>query len=194
MERVAVGCPGHGPVHLLVESAAEIGSLWSPELVGWVREGLPVLSNLAGLIQHFWSTVLEGWSGEVSADLCARKGFRGGAWLDIDGTLQLVNSDHVRERDKALLRSILVGGVWNGFLLERVEGQRVLCRFCGGADGDGIVLFHFWLRFVNTLSFMISWRRISRLGLGVCFGMVGYLFFLGSMGFPLGWEPSGRCL
>ena len=27
----------HGPAHLLVESAAEIGFVWSPELVG-VRE------------------------------------------------------------------------------------------------------------------------------------------------------------
>ena len=48
---------------------------------------------------------------------CARKGFRGGPWLDVDGSLQLLNSGHVRERDEALLRSILVGGVWNGFLL-----------------------------------------------------------------------------
>ena len=54
---------------------------------------------------------------------CAGKGFRGGPWLDIDGTLQLLNSDHVRERDKALLRSILVGGVWNGFLLGKIQGQ-----------------------------------------------------------------------
>ena len=45
--------------------------------VGWVREGLPVLSNLAGPIQHFRAAVLEGWSGKVSADLCVRKGFRG---------------------------------------------------------------------------------------------------------------------
>ena len=29
--------------------------------------------------------------------------------------MQLLHSDHVRERDKALLRCILVGGVWNGF-------------------------------------------------------------------------------
>ena len=57
--------------------------------------------------------------------------------MDVDGSLQLLNSDHVRERDKALLRSILVGGVWNGFLLHEVEGQRVPCRFCGGDDGDG---------------------------------------------------------
>ena len=40
-------------------------------------------------------------------------------------------------RDKALLRSILVGGVWNGFLLQKVKGQQVPCRFCGGLDSDG---------------------------------------------------------
>ena len=73
------GCPGHGPAHLLVVSAAEIGFVWSPDMVVWVREGLPVLSNLAGLIQHFRSAVLEGWRSKVSADFCARKGFRGGS-------------------------------------------------------------------------------------------------------------------
>ena len=28
-------------------------------------------------------------------------------------------------------------GVWNGFLLSEVKGQRVPCRFCDGVDGDG---------------------------------------------------------
>ena len=46
-------------------------------------------------------------------------------------------SSHVRERDKALLRAIMVGGVWNGFLLSRVRGQAVPCRFCGAPDDDG---------------------------------------------------------
>ena len=41
------------------------------------------------------------------------------------------------ERDKALLRAILVGGVWNGLLLSRVRGQAVPCRFCGAPDHDG---------------------------------------------------------
>ena len=68
------------------------------------------------------------------------KVFVGGPWLDVDGTLQLLDSDHVRKRDKALLRSILVGGVWNGFLLQKVNGQRVPCRFCGGTDSDGHLL------------------------------------------------------
>ena len=58
----------------------------------------------------------------------------------------------------------------------------------------GNALFHLWLRFVSTLSFMISWSWISRLGLGVCFGMVGCLFFLGSMGVPLGLRALGRVL
>ena len=94
----ADGCLSHGPAHQLVESAAEIGFVWSTDEVGWMRKGLPVFSNLAGPIQQLKSAVLEGWRCKVSADLCARKGFRGGPWLDVDGTLQLLNSDHVRER------------------------------------------------------------------------------------------------
>ena len=38
---------------------------------------------------------------------------------------------------KALLRGILSGSVWNGFLLSKVRGENVPCRFCGGVDGDG---------------------------------------------------------
>ena len=57
--------------------------------------------------------------------------------MDIDGTLQLLNSYHVRGRDQTLLRSFLVGGVWNRFLLGQVWGQDVPCRFCGGRDHDG---------------------------------------------------------
>ena len=37
---VAEGCPGHGPVHLLVDSAAEIGLQWSTGQFGWERPGL----------------------------------------------------------------------------------------------------------------------------------------------------------
>ena len=59
------------------------------------------------------------------------------ALFSISGSLQLLNSSHVRERDKALLRAIMVGGVWNCFLLSRVRGQAVPCRFCGAPDNDG---------------------------------------------------------
>ena len=39
--------------------------------------------------------------------------------------------------DKILLRAILCGGVWNGFLLGRAKKEDVPCRFCGERDGDG---------------------------------------------------------
>ena len=83
------------------------------------------------------SAILEAWRDKVSSDLCCRKGFRGGPLLDVHGSLQLLTTSHVRERDKALLRSIMVGGVWNGFLLGRVRSQFVPCRLCGAPDGDG---------------------------------------------------------
>ena len=134
---VGEGCPGHGPIHLLSASAAEIGFQWDPDALAWFRPGLPLLSNLAGPIQHFKSALLDAWRNKVAADLCGRKGFRGGPLLDIHGSLQLLNSSHVRERDKALLRNVMVGGVWNGLLLGRVRGQTVPCRFCGAPDNDG---------------------------------------------------------
>ena len=99
--------------------------------------GLPLLSNLAGPIQHFQAAILDAWRNKVAADLCGLQGFRGGPLLDVHGSLQLLDSSHVRERDKALLRSIKVGGVWNGLLLGRVPGQAVPCRFCGAPDNDG---------------------------------------------------------
>ena len=134
---VREGCPGHGPVHLLSASAAEIGFHWDPHALAWIRLGLPLLSNLAGPIQHFQAAVLEAWCNKVAADLCCRQGFRGGSLIDVHGSLQLLNSSHVRERDKALLRSIMVGGVWNGLLLGRMRSQAVPCRFCGAPDNDG---------------------------------------------------------
>ena len=137
LDMVGGGCPGHGPIHLLSASAAEVRFQWDPHVLAWIRPGLPLLSNLAGPIQHFRAAILDAWRNKVTTDLCRRKGFRGGPLFDIHGSLQLLNSSHVRERDKVLLRTILVGGVWNGFLLGRVRGQTVPCRFCGAPDHDG---------------------------------------------------------
>ena len=106
----------------LPASAAEIG-FQVGILMPWLGFGVvcPCLSNLAGPIQHFRAAILDAWRNKVAADLCCRQGFRGGPLLDVHGPLQLLNSSHVRERDKALLRSVMVGGVWNGFLLDRVR-------------------------------------------------------------------------
>ena len=74
--------------------------------------------------------------------------------------LQLLTSSHVRERDKALVRRVMVGGVWNGFLLGRVREQPVPCRFVERlmvmVICSGNVPFLLLLRFVKILSFMIS--------------------------------------
>ena len=66
------GCPGHGPVHLLSASSAEIGFQWDPHSLACVRLGLVLLSNLDDPIQHFKAALLDAWRNEVSADLCGR--------------------------------------------------------------------------------------------------------------------------
>ena len=37
LEMVGEGCPGHGPVHLLSASAAEIGFRSNPDALAWSR-------------------------------------------------------------------------------------------------------------------------------------------------------------
>ena len=110
---------------------------WDLGIFAWSRPGSPLLSKKAGPLHHFKASILDASRNKVAADLCGRKGFRGGPLLDIHGSLQLLHASHVRERDKALLRNVMVGGVWNGVLLGRVRGQDVPCQFCGAPDGDG---------------------------------------------------------
>ena len=80
--------------------------------------------------------------------------------LGVLGSLQLLNSAHVMERDEALLRSVMVGGVWNGFLLGRVRvsmfpvGVVVLLMVMVTSFGNAPFLL--LLRFVKILSFLIS--------------------------------------
>ena len=137
LEMVCKGSPGHCLIQIPSASAAEIFFRWGPLASSWSRPGLPLLSDLAGPIEHFKAVILDAWRIKVSADLCGREGFRGGPLLDVHGSFQFLYSSHVRKRDKALLRSVLVGGVWNGFLLGRVRDQPVPCRFCRAPDSDG---------------------------------------------------------
>ena len=135
LDLVGGGAPGHGPVHLLVESAASLGFQWCLSGFCWDRPGLPQLPMVECPYQDFKdSSALRDFN---SADLCRRKGFRGGPLFDFRGSTQLLDSTHVRDRDKALPRAILSGGVWNGFLLGKVRRENVPCCFCGGPDGDG---------------------------------------------------------
>ena len=86
LEMVGEGSLGHGPIHLLSASAAETGFRLDPLGMAWSRLGLPLLSNLAGPVQHFKTAILEAWRNKVAADLCGGEGFSGWtvagfAWL-----------------------------------------------------------------------------------------------------------------
>ena len=78
-----LGPPGHGPTHLLLQSAEEIGFFWDSEQAGWIRPGLPPLRLMTGPIQHFRSAIWRAWQDKVAADLRTRKGFRGEFCFDI---------------------------------------------------------------------------------------------------------------
>ena len=118
-----------------------------------------MLSNLAGPIQHFKIAVIDAWSNKVAADLCGRKGFRGGPLLDVHGSLQLLNSSHVREIRVCFVVSWLgVSGVVS-FLVKFVirlflVGSAVLLMVMVICFGN--VPFLLLLGFVKALSFMIT--------------------------------------
>ena len=131
LDLISRGAEGHGPVHLLLTSAAELGAER-----GWVRVSLPPLGMIAGPVQHFYSSILDAWLFGVFAKLSERKGVLGGEYADFRGSLQLLTSSHLRERDKMLSRAILCGCVWHGFL-GKAKKEDVPCRFCGKSDGDG---------------------------------------------------------
>ena len=108
-------------------------------LSGWVGLGLGCLCLVIWLALFSISRLLFLMLGRTRLQLifAVERVVRCGPLLDVFGSLQLLNSSHVRERDKALLRSVMVGGAWNGFLLRRVRGQPVPCRFCGAPHDDG---------------------------------------------------------
>ena len=137
LDMVSEGCRGHGPVHFLVSSAAEIGFRWDPHSLAWHRPGLPLLSNLAGPVQHFRAAILDAWQNKVQLIFVVVRVFVvAPCWIFVVlcSFLTLLMSGIVI---KVLLRCILVGGAWNGFLLSKVKGQPVPCRFCGAPDHDG---------------------------------------------------------
>ena len=123
--------PGHGSIHLLQISAAVLGFAWDGAEKGWAWVSFPPLRMVTGPVEHFYSSILDAWRLSVFAKLPERKGFLGCEYADFKGSLQLLTSSQLRERDKMLLRAILCGCVWNGFLLGKARKEDVPCRFCG---------------------------------------------------------------
>ena len=58
---ISRGAQGHGPIHILFISAAELGFAWDGAEKGWVRVSLPPLRMMAGPVQHFRSAILDAW-------------------------------------------------------------------------------------------------------------------------------------
>ena len=128
---VSAGAPGHGPVHLLLSSALSLGFSCESDSCLWLGHGLPALCLISCPSQFFREAVWD--ARRTKVDLSSRAGFRGGGYLDFLGSLKLLSSPHLRGGDKGLLRGILSGGVWNGFLLSFVRGEIGPCRFLWGS-------------------------------------------------------------
>ena len=44
-----------------------LGSRWDPHSLAWHRPGLPLLSNLAGPVQHFRAAILDAWQNKAAS-------------------------------------------------------------------------------------------------------------------------------
>ena len=82
LDLISRGAQGHGPVRLLLTSAAEVGFAWDGDERGWVRSFLPPLRMMTGPIQHFYSSILDAWRFCVFAKLSERKSFFGSEYFD----------------------------------------------------------------------------------------------------------------
>ena len=56
LDFISWGAQGHGLVHLLLNSAAELGFAWDGAERGWVRVSLHPLRKMTGPVQHFYSS------------------------------------------------------------------------------------------------------------------------------------------
>ena len=88
---VAAGAPGHGPVRLLLSSAASLGFSWNSDLCVWLRPGLPALCQISSPLQFFRNCVWDAWRTKVAGDLSSRAGFRGGRYLDFRSSMKLLS-------------------------------------------------------------------------------------------------------
>ena len=75
LDLISRGTQGHGPVHLLLISAAELGFAWDGNEQCWVRVSLPPLRMMTCPVQHFRSAILDAWRFHVFTKLSERKGF-----------------------------------------------------------------------------------------------------------------------
>ena len=75
LDLISRGAQGHGPVHILLISAAELGFAWDGEEKGWVGVSVPLLRMMSGPVPHFCSSIWDAWRYGIFAKLSERKGF-----------------------------------------------------------------------------------------------------------------------
>ena len=73
LDYASTGSPGHGPIHLLPQSAEELGFFWDSEQAGWIRPGLPPLRMMTGPTQRFRSAI-SGRPGNIKLQLIFASG------------------------------------------------------------------------------------------------------------------------
>ena len=82
LDLISRGAQGHGPVHLLLISSAELGFAWDCAEKGWVRVSLPPLKMMTGPVQHFYTSILDVWRFHEFSKLSERKFFLGCEFSD----------------------------------------------------------------------------------------------------------------
>ena len=118
------------PIIFFLSLLLNWGFAWDRAEKGWVRVSLPPLRMMTGPVQHFRSAILDAWRFSVFAKLSETKGFLGGEYADFQGSLQLLTSSQLRERDKMLLRAILCGVFGTDPSWQGQEGRRHLFWEC----------------------------------------------------------------
>ena len=109
-------CTVHGPIHLLVSGALEVGWTWDAGLHAWSRSSLPELYILDGPVQHYQNAVLDAWLGKVASTLFAQVCGFGVVLLDTHASHHFMSPRNLAN-ETGLLRGILSGGVRSGFQL-----------------------------------------------------------------------------
>ena len=84
----------------------------------------------------------------------------------------------------------MVGGVWNGFLLGRVRGQPVPCRFCGAPDGDGHLFLECTFPPLVEIRENPEFHDLMRLDKGRCLLWHGWLRLLSGVGGACPWAAD----
>ena len=126
-------------------SFSRLGSCACPQALPSNTQGFDLLSLLASwglpaILEHFKTAIWKAWQAKAAGTLSTRKGFLGGPFFDWEGTKQLLFSFYLREWDKMLLRCILCGGAWNGFLLGKTQRRRSSVPPFWRVGGDGHLL------------------------------------------------------